>query len=276
VPGTGVNDHENLQRRIGGIAGARQAPATRAPARVAMGYAATMSRVGVAIVLCALSGCSGPGLEPPGDGTGTSFGNGEQMGGVGMDVEAPMGPTDDKASEMGDGGQNRQGEPQLDAADAGPSDGSVPTPLGYTGEGDENPYWSGLWVVEQPFHALYEATQYELQSGGALVELETRTLGGVAGDDYVTGTVADPDAGTRCAFADRWTSDNAYRLTLEARCDDGKQRSVVLRFDTAPESDPRQGLLPEIESVEGESGWTHPGPDWQFRKCGDPDECLPF
>jgi hypothetical protein len=135
----------------------------------------------------------------------------------------------------------------------------------------DDPFFLGFWVVDQPSHALYEATLYELASGGTLIQHETYDLGGVPAD-FVTGTVAN-SGGVSCAITQDWTAIADRTLELDARCSDGADREVVLVF---PSTDASVSVTPEIRSVAGESGWQHAGPSWAWHKCPDRASCAPF
>ena len=171
--------------------------------------------------------------------------------------------------------------PGMSASDAGSgqaADAAAPDPGGDGGEPRaDNPLFVGWWVVEQPTHALYEATLYELLPEGELVEHDTYLLGGEPYEGYVTGTVANADSSVRCDFRGPWTSDGARGLQLGSECTDGQERTVQLAF---PEGDATTGLIPTVESVGGEDGgedgWAHRDFDWSWRKCANRDDCVPF
>jgi hypothetical protein len=230
-----------------------------------------------------------PGLEPPH----------ERFGDAGPVMRPAAGDSDGKAQNSADAG----GEPPL--TPSGPAQGmGMPTtpntPSGNAGNGGEpmmtgtqpppadvgeedggvaagdtrNPLFVGLWVIEQSAPAEYQATLYELQQGGDLLEHDTFDLNAPPYEGYVTGTVSAAGTTTlRCAFGAHWQSEDARRLRVDSHCTDGIDRAVTLAF---PEGDEMTGLVPTIESVAGEPGWMHEDRAWIFRKCKSRELCFPF
>ena len=133
-----------------------------------------------------------------------------------------------------------------------------------TGAQDDD--FVGHWVIDQPFHALYEATLYDFQASGSLVEVDSLDLGSPDAP-AVTGTVASN--GVVCTFHDRWEVD-AGLLRITVTCSDGRDR--VASFGFPADS---QGFIPAVETVDGEAGWEHPGFGWSWTRCPDPSECWP-
>jgi len=126
----------------------------------------------------------------------------------------------------------------------------------------------GLWLVEQPFHALYEATFYELGADGAVREGPSDPAGCAAhlGEHCVTGSVADAATGTSCVFGERWRSLDPATLVVRGACDDGRARDIVLAFDPDPSGNAESaGVV--LASVGGETTWAHDNWEWSFRKC---------
>jgi hypothetical protein len=163
---------------------------------------------------------------------------------------------------------------QPDAGDFGNRDAASSEPDADAGAPrEDNPLFLGLWVVEQPSHALYEATLYELLPSGELVEHDTYLLGAAPYQGYVTGTVANADSSVRCDFHSRWTSAGARQLELGSECTDAQSRAVQLSF---PDGDPATGLVPTVDSVGGESGWAHRYFRWTWRMGPDLNDCMPF
>lgn len=131
----------------------------------------------------------------------------------------------------------------------------------------------GTWVVDQPNHALYESTHYELHADGAV------TVGVSFPDDCsghlsehcVTGSVARCAAGgqgcdaTSCVFGSEWWSDGPSTLVIAGECSDGVARPIAIDLATAA-----------VLSVGGETGWSHDNWDWAFRKCEGAAPCSPF
>jgi hypothetical protein len=254
-------------------------------------------------VLAVLAGCNkpsagSPGLEPPRGlgphGLDAGFGSqpqGSNPGDRATGGAAAMGSAGAAATGPAGGfGNSSPGSAGSSASstDAGiiPGGGAFWPPASNSTPGEEldagtgsldpmasDPLFAGFWVVDQPGHALYEATLYELVTGGALIEHETYLLSPPPYDGYVTGTVVQEQAGIRCTFSSSWTGAGERRLRISSACTDGTPRAVLLAF---PAGDEAQGLTPTIESVQGESGWAHPDFAWTWRKCSSRANCPPF
>lgn len=134
----------------------------------------------------------------------------------------------------------------------------------------------GLWVVDQPFHALYEATVYRFEEDGRLGVVDT-SCGGHLERHGVTGSVArcvpTPSEGwceaePTCLFGAAWQSSGASTLIVAGECSDGRPREIRLAFDDDPTDDDRAGgARVTLESVGGERGWSHDNFEWAFRRC---------
>lgn len=138
----------------------------------------------------------------------------------------------------------------------------------------------GLWAVEQPYHAAYEVTRYDFQATGALVVLDSWPDGcsGHLSEHCVTGSVSDcvaePDnvwceAERTCVFGDRWHSEDDQTLVIEGQCTDGISRDIVLHFGNDPSQNAESGADVTLLTVDGQTGWSHNGWEWAFRKCQD-------
>jgi hypothetical protein len=155
-----------------------------------------------------------------------------------------------------------------------PSGDSVDDQDGGTDVDTRNPLFVGLWVIEQGVPTQYQATLYELQAGGDLLEHDTFDFGPPPYEGFVTGTVERAAGDVRCSFEQRWQADGARELRVDGHCTDMVTRSIVLAF---PAGDELQGLAPSIATVAGESeGWVHSGNAWTFRKCKSRELCFPF
>ena len=158
----------------------------------------------------------------------------------------------------------------------------------------------GLWMVDQPYHALYEVTWYSFGPDGELAEVASETYGhevptgtvgrcltwspqdeGHCADFTNTGECAEYDdpyctawSDVSCTFADRW-SGTVADLSIRATCSDGTIRTVVLdlREVVAGVAD-----APVVRSVDGEQDWHHNAWDWRWLKCpsNDIDDCRGF
>lgn len=131
--------------------------------------------------------------------------------------------------------------------------------------------FEGLWLVDQPYHALYEATFYELDSDGRLTQ--GRSFAFDREEDLVTGSVGRDNGGT-CQFARHWRAVDESTLAVGGDCDDQLEREIVLRFESPPEEDFR-GAQVTVGPVGGEDGWDHIGFDWRFLKCPSEAACAP-
>lgn len=163
---------------------------------------------------------------------------------------------------------------------------------------DLNPIWTGAWLVDQPAHALYEATVYDFQPDGTLVQGESLFFDsgvqaevGVVGKCVETYTEEWEECATNgscetrqythcvnwdpiCTFGDRWGSRDERTLLIEGDCTDGTPHVIELTFP--PDADLVEGayLVPERIEVEGEE-WEHNWWEWAWHRCPSPDECLP-
>jgi hypothetical protein len=141
---------------------------------------------------------------------------------------------------------------------------------------ERNERFVGTWIVEQPYHALYEATVYQLRADGT-VELGATYTANELAPDYVTGSVADPKSGVACRFAGSWYSVDEATLVVDGNCSDGRYREIVLGFADTPEQNTVDADV-VVLSVGGEDGWLHDDWTWRWRRCdaGD-DRCgLPL
>jgi hypothetical protein len=131
-----------------------------------------------------------------------------------------------------------------------------------------HPNFVGLWRVDQPTHALYEATLYDFRPEGELIMVETLTLGGQDAD-YVTGTVARADV--VCRFGSQWHSLSESRLVIQGDCSDDVAREIELNFTRVLGTETFDA---QVISVGGEVGWSHQDWAWSWARCGSPETCL--
>ncbi|MCB9540300.1 MAG: hypothetical protein H6704_29140 [Myxococcales bacterium] len=170
---------------------------------------------------------------------------------TGCAADAPA--TDDPVEDGGVGDAAR------DTPDVGDTDAGAPV-------GD----FAGWWLVDQPTHALYEATLYHLGTNGAVADPLALDTGSFEAG-FVTGVVARGE--TACRFGRAWRAPEAALLVVDGVCDDGVDRPIALRFP-APPGPAADVWEVVVETVAGEAGWTHPGPDWRFLRCASLGECL--
>lgn len=131
-------------------------------------------------------------------------------------------------------------------------------------EGEHDERFSGRWIVDQPFHAGYEATVYELNAVGGVRALDACDLSGL-GDGYVTGTV-ESESGIRCEFGGGWQSNGPDQLVIAGDCDDDQERAIALGFDSDTSLN-TEGTRVVVDSVAGEAGWEHRDFAWQWTRC---------
>jgi hypothetical protein len=128
-------------------------------------------------------------------------------------------------------------------------------------------FFGGGWIIDQPFHALYEASFYRLAPDGR-VELVASTPSGCTGHlerFCETGHVSPPNESVLCRFGGgTWEEREPLELSITTTCDDGQTRTVVLDFSRF---DPVVGGAPKILEVSGQKGWRHASWDWFFRRC---------
>lgn len=140
----------------------------------------------------------------------------------------------------------------------------------------------GLWAVEQPFHAAYEITYYDFQADGTLVLGDSwpADCTGHLSDHCVTGSVADCVADDNeiwceperaCVFGDEWHSEDDQTLVIEGHCTDDVVRDIVLLFSSDASQNSEFGNGATVLTVDGQTGWSHNGWEWAFRKCPDDD-----
>lgn len=148
----------------------------------------------------------------------------------------------------------------------------------------------GLWAVEQPSHALYEVTYYDLRADGAVVvgPSEPPDCSGHLDRHCVTGSVArclPQEPGGRCiaepscTFGDTWWSLGASTLVIVGDCSDGTPREIVIELAADASGNAGWGGAGgTLVTVGGETGWSHDNWEWLFRKCPEgtgPADCVP-
>lgn len=125
----------------------------------------------------------------------------------------------------------------------------------------------GRWLVDQPYHAGYEATFYELFGDGTLRMGSNESDGckPTVRDPCVTGWVGTPDFSIACTFGQKWYSEDTNTLAIWSECSDGKPRYVRLGFPSLTGRDAE--IEPKVLSVGGAIGWSHNSFEWRFCKC---------
>ena len=172
---------------------------------------------------------------------------------------------------------------------------------------DATSAWAGLWLVDQPLHALYEGTVYDFRPDGTLEEIESLLLAtpdwgsevGVVAKCTEFETYTNEDCSTNgtecetvqlenclewgpiCTFGERWGARDERTLMIQGDCDDGNARTIELHFpddvSSLPEDVPvwERRFAPERIEVEGEA-WEHNWFRWTWSRCeGGAEACLP-
>lgn len=128
-------------------------------------------------------------------------------------------------------------------------------------------FFGGGWLIEQPTHALYEASFYRFEADGR-VELVVSSPADCTGHlerFCETGHVSPPGGTLLCRLGGGSWEEIADRvLAIDSVCEDGVSRRVVLDFEGL---DPTTWGTPTIVEVDGEEGWRHASWDWTFRRC---------
>lgn len=142
---------------------------------------------------------------------------------------------------------------------------------------DYNAQWAGIWRVDQPHHALYEATWYEFRSDGTLLELQTEYLEGdnLMEIGFVSRCNRFSDASNSsptclewsptCTFGQTWSAPDENTLIISGECSDNQDRLIKLTFDPNTEQ-------PTEIMVENEE-WVHNGFQWQWTRCEGLEIC---
>ncbi len=135
---------------------------------------------------------------------------------------------------------------------------------------ETDPRFLGEWMVDQPYHALYEASWYDFQEDGVLQHVRDCSLG----DEVPTGVVSDPTRSTRCFFGERWSAPDSVTLVIAGTCSDERARDIVLAFPADTTANATGQPLVDVVMVGGEDGWGHFSWDWVWQRCGA-ESCPP-
>jgi len=132
------------------------------------------------------------------------------------------------------------------------------------------PSVAGDWYLDQPMHALYEATIYRFHDDGRVAAMDAYP------ENYRTGTVGTRDLSISCEFTGPWESDGDFRLSIGVACSDGHAREVLLHFEEGLDvCGGDHGCQPRVHSVDGDTeGWTRNWPEWMWTRCADEEDCL--
>lgn len=129
--------------------------------------------------------------------------------------------------------------------------------------GQFDSHFIGTWLVEQPYHALYEATLYQFNADGSLEILNRFPAG------FQTGSICSSTNGPVCYFGDQWSSRGSDTLVIKTACSDSVQRFVTLTFPTQTNcSNPQIWCGEPLSiSVQNDTSWHHYGFQWRWIKC---------
>ncbi len=125
--------------------------------------------------------------------------------------------------------------------------------------------WTGVWVLDEPAHAEYAASEYRFLPGGTLVRARSVDSSVSRGSGVVPQVGVVAQGTTRCEFGDRWSALGGSRVQIAGVCSDGRPRGIVL--DVGAERGATTRRTPHVVSVGGEPGWSHPGWNWELRRC---------
>ncbi|MBU1244230.1 hypothetical protein KJ612_13600 [Myxococcota bacterium] len=132
------------------------------------------------------------------------------------------------------------------------------------------PSVAGYWYIDQPMHALYEATVYHFDADGPV------SATAAFPEDYRTGTVGTQDSSITCEFAGSWASDGEQWMEIGLTCSDGQAREAVLMFEQGLSGcTGDHGCFPLLHSVDGDTGnWTRNQPEWMWTQCTGEEDCM--
>ena len=94
--------------------------------------------------------------------------------------------------------------------------------------------FTGLWLVDQPYHALYEATYYNFRPTGELLQGLSIGVDGHLQEHGETGSVARPSGEPSCTFGDTWWNLDAFTVVILGTCSDQVFREISMRFERSP------------------------------------------
>ncbi|MBL4635105.1 MAG: hypothetical protein JKY56_14630 [Kofleriaceae bacterium] len=150
----------------------------------------------------------------------------------------------------------------LAACGSSPMNNSDPKPDA-TSQSENDERFVGDWLLDQPYHATYEATAYRFSLDGTASVLGSCNLSGRE-PGYVTGTVETENV--HCQFGNSWSSDGPGALIIGGDCNDEQDRAIELLFQSDASTN-SQGAQVVIGTVGGEPGWEHRDFKWNWTKC---------
>jgi hypothetical protein len=139
-----------------------------------------------------------------------------------------------------------------------------------------NSRFVGLWLIDQPYHALYEANLYRFNSDGSIELLNQRPSG------YHTGTICSKSLDKSCTFGDQWYSQGPDTLYIRLNCSDSLPREATLLFPDSINSNCQNGDIwcgePVSIFIQQDTSWHHCDFQWRWIKCirNDASCMLPF
>lgn len=123
----------------------------------------------------------------------------------------------------------------------------------------------GLWLIDQPYHALYEANLYRFNANGSIDLLNQRPAG------YHTGTICFKSLDTSCTFGDQWHSQGPDTLYIRLNCSDSLVRDAILVFPDSIHTNCQNPYIwcgePSSVSVQQDTSWHHCDFQWRWIRC---------
>lgn len=131
------------------------------------------------------------------------------------------------------------------------------------GGGEGSGRFVGEWMIDQPFHAGYEASWYVFRADGRLEHVRDCAYGG----PVPTGFVTDASGETSCLFDGTWWAPDHDTLAIDGVCSDDFAREIRLGFPTDAAGNAGGQTDVQVVSVGGETGWVHDVFAWRWTIC---------
>lgn len=135
----------------------------------------------------------------------------------------------------------------------------------FAAPGEHSGRFAGLWLIDQPFHALYEATLYRFNDTGSIDVLAQSPSG------YQTGTICSTSTDAACALGGEWYSRGADTLCVMFQCGARGQRIGTFVFVDSSHSNCSNPEIwcgnPVAIAVQQDTAWRHCDFEWRWIKC---------